>query len=128
MLSLQVYIPLLSVNQLRLTDGGYHGVAGSQESDAVSETTGDEKQPPAESRGAFEVRDDLLHSTHKFLQVINQTLQQLEGIIFSLSESEKCIVYIHIHINTTIKQLGVFFKYFKRSPLCSPRLHVLLNI
>uniref|UniRef100_A0A8C1QBG0 Dynein heavy chain 10, axonemal-like n=1 Tax=Cyprinus carpio TaxID=7962 RepID=A0A8C1QBG0_CYPCA len=74
-----VYIPLLSVNQLRLTDGGYHGVAGSQESDAVSETTGDEKQPPAESRGAFEVRDDLLHSTHKFLQVINQTLQQLEG-------------------------------------------------
>ncbi|XP_052412947.1 dynein axonemal heavy chain 10 [Carassius gibelio] len=74
-----VYIPLLSVYQLRLTDGGYHGVAGSQESDAVCETTGDEKQQPAESRGAFEVRDDLLHSTHKFLQVINQTLQQLEG-------------------------------------------------
>lgn len=61
------------MNQLRLTDGGYHGVAGSQDSQ--------EKQQPAESRGAFEVRDDLLHSTHKFLQVIDQTLQQLEGML-----------------------------------------------
>ncbi|XP_056113379.1 dynein axonemal heavy chain 10 [Rhinichthys klamathensis goyatoka] len=66
-----VYVPLLSVNQLRITDGGYNGVAGSQDSQ--------EKQQPAESRGAFEVRDDLLHSTHKFLQVIDQTLLQLEG-------------------------------------------------
>jgi len=68
-----VYVPLLSVNQLRVTDGGYYGVAGSQDSQ--------EKQQPAESRGAFEVRDDLLHSTHKFLQVIDQTLLQIEGML-----------------------------------------------
>ncbi len=110
MLSLQLYIPLLSVNQLRLTDGGYHGVAGSQERDTVCKTTGDEKQQPAESRGAFEVRDDLLHSAHKFLQVIDQTLQQLEGIIVSLSESEKCI---HTYtLNTTIKRFGGLFCVF----------------
>ncbi|XDV20914.1 hypothetical protein PO909_026119, partial [Leuciscus waleckii] len=48
-----------------------YGVAGSQDLH--------EKQQPAESHGAFEVRDDLLHSTHKFLQVIDQTLLQLEG-------------------------------------------------
>ncbi|XP_067295015.1 dynein axonemal heavy chain 10 isoform X2 [Pseudorasbora parva] len=65
-----VYIPLLSVNQLRLTDGGYNGVAGSQDSQESS---------PEKSHGAFEVRDDLLHSTHKFLLVIDQALQQLEG-------------------------------------------------
>ncbi len=72
-------------------DGGYHGVAGSQERDTVCKTTGDEKQQPAESRGAFEVRDDLLHSAHKFLQVIDQTLQQLEGIIVHFQSQKKCI-------------------------------------
>lgn len=94
MLSLQVYIPLLSVNQLRLSDGGYHGVAGSQDGDTVCKTTGEEKQQAPETRGAFEVRDDLLHSTHKFLQVIDQTLQQLEGIIVSLSESGICMLFV----------------------------------
>ncbi|XP_009299843.1 dynein axonemal heavy chain 10 [Danio rerio] len=73
-----VYIPRLSANQQRLTNGGYQGVAGSEDND-ISKTTEGEKQQPVESRGSFEVRDDLLHSTHKFLQVIDQTLRQLEG-------------------------------------------------
>lgn len=82
-LGLQVYIPRLSANQLKLTDGGYRGVAGSEDSD-INKTTGGEKQQPVESRGSFEVRDDLLHSTHKFLQVIDQTLRQLEGMLVSI--------------------------------------------
>ncbi|XP_051514176.1 dynein axonemal heavy chain 10 [Myxocyprinus asiaticus] len=76
-----VYIPLLSVNQLRLTDGGYHEVTGSQDRDEEHKTKGDEEQQPVESRRAFMVRDELLNSTHKFLGVIDKTLQQLEGEI-----------------------------------------------
>ncbi|TRY94050.1 hypothetical protein DNTS_011956 [Danionella cerebrum] len=74
-----VYLPLLSVNQLMVSDGGYHEATGSEDKEAGCKANFDETQQSVEPRGAFEVRDDLLHSTHKFLQVIDQTLQQLEG-------------------------------------------------
>ncbi|XP_017580699.2 dynein heavy chain 10, axonemal [Pygocentrus nattereri] len=77
-----VYIPMLSVNQLKLTDGGYqHETPGSEDQDAGGEPKHEGQQLPAESRGALMIRDELLNSTHKFLGHIDRTLQQLEGEI-----------------------------------------------
>ncbi|KAG5280454.1 hypothetical protein AALO_G00060150 [Alosa alosa] len=74
----QVYIPLLSWNQLKLTDGGYlHRM--SFDRDAVEERM--EENKPMETRGSLMIRDELLNSTHKFLGHIDRTLQQLEGEI-----------------------------------------------
>ncbi|KAI7812536.1 putative dynein heavy chain 10 [Triplophysa rosa] len=74
-----IYIPLLSAHQLSLTDGGYNGAAGIQDNDTVGKIKADEEQQLPESRGAFEVRDELLSGTYKFLGVLDKTLQQLEG-------------------------------------------------
>uniref|UniRef100_A0A4W5NCU9 Dynein axonemal heavy chain 10 n=1 Tax=Hucho hucho TaxID=62062 RepID=A0A4W5NCU9_9TELE len=77
-----VYIPMLSVNQLKLTDGGYQqGAAASQDKEATGDGKGDKDERPVESRGVLMIRDELLNSTHKFLGHIDRTLQQLEGEI-----------------------------------------------
>uniref|UniRef100_A0A8C8G323 AAA+ ATPase domain-containing protein n=1 Tax=Oncorhynchus tshawytscha TaxID=74940 RepID=A0A8C8G323_ONCTS len=77
-----VYIPMLSVNQLKLTDGGYQqGAAASQDKEATGDGKGDKDERPVESRGVLMIRDELLNSTHKFLGHIERTLQQLEGEI-----------------------------------------------
>ncbi|XP_067084612.1 dynein axonemal heavy chain 10 [Osmerus mordax] len=74
-----VYIPMLSVSQLKLTDGGYQqGAVATKDQDAGGDTEGDR---PVESRGMLMIRDELLNSAHKFLGHIDRTLQQLEGDI-----------------------------------------------
>ena len=77
-LNMQVYIPLLSCNQLKLTNGGYQHMM-SLDKDAVEEGMGD-IEPPKETHGASMIRDELLNSTFKFLGHIERTLQQLEGM------------------------------------------------
>ncbi|XP_066511362.1 dynein axonemal heavy chain 10-like isoform X1 [Hoplias malabaricus] len=77
-----VYIPLLSVNQLRLTDSSYQQEApGSENGEETPEMKGSGQQLPQGSRVLINIRDELLNSTHKFLSHIDQTLQQLEGEI-----------------------------------------------
>ncbi|KAL0979348.1 hypothetical protein UPYG_G00183960 [Umbra pygmaea] len=75
-----VYIPMLSVNQLKLTDGGYQQGAGDSKD---KEASGDEKRDerPVEPRAVQMIRDELLNSTHKFLGHIDATLHLLEGEI-----------------------------------------------
>ncbi|XP_056602848.1 dynein axonemal heavy chain 10 isoform X1 [Triplophysa dalaica] len=73
-----IYIPLLSVHQLSLTDG-YNGEAGIQDNDTMGKRKADEEHQLPESRGLGEVRDELLSGTYKFLGVLDKTLQQLEG-------------------------------------------------
>ncbi|XP_030648846.1 dynein heavy chain 10, axonemal [Chanos chanos] len=78
-----VYIPLLSVNQLKLTDGGYY--QGAQVPQDGDKDRGESKQqgegPLVESQGMFMIRDELLNSTHKFLGHIDRTMQQLSSEI-----------------------------------------------
>lgn len=76
---MQIYIPLLSVQQLSLNDG-YNGAAGIQDNDTMGKIKADEEQQLPESRGPGEVRDELLSGTYKFLGVLDKTLQQLEGM------------------------------------------------
>ncbi|KAL2092820.1 hypothetical protein ACEWY4_012618 [Coilia grayii] len=73
-----VYIPLLSWNQLKLSNGGYQQRM-SLDRDTLE--SGLEENKPAETRGSMMIRDELLNSTHKFLGHIDRTLQQLEGEI-----------------------------------------------
>lgn len=81
---------MLSVNQLKLTDGGYQqGAAASQDKEETGDGKGDKDERPVESRGVLMIRDELLNSTHKFLGHIDRTLQQLEGVCVS--------VYISYH-------------------------------
>lgn len=84
---MQIYIPRLSVNQLKLTNGGYNGSAGIQDNDTVGKIKEDEEQQLPESRGPFEVRDELLSGTYKFLGVLDKTLHQLEGIMTSVTNA-----------------------------------------
>ncbi|KAG9351776.1 hypothetical protein JZ751_023027 [Albula glossodonta] len=62
-----VYIPLLSVGQLKSSNGGYD----------VEEQQNQE----TESKGVLVIRDEMLNSTYKFLAHVDWTLQQLEGEI-----------------------------------------------
>lgn len=71
-LSCQVYIPLLSAHQMKMTSAGCQ----SREVSAQEETS--EKISPVKSKGQFTVRDELLNRTYKFLGVVNTTLQQLQ--------------------------------------------------
>ncbi|KAG9262045.1 dynein heavy chain 10, axonemal [Astyanax mexicanus] len=75
-----VYIPLLSANQLKLTEGGYQEAASSEDGGEADNGHKDESQQlPAKSSGMQNIRDELLNSMYKFLGHINQTIQQLEG-------------------------------------------------
>ncbi|XP_063051673.1 dynein axonemal heavy chain 10 [Engraulis encrasicolus] len=73
-----VYMPLLSFNQMKLSNGGYQQ-RKSLGKDALEQSM--EENQPAETRGSIMIRDELLNSTQKFLGHIDRTLQQLEGEI-----------------------------------------------
>ncbi|KAM6964967.1 dynein axonemal heavy chain 10 [Aplochiton taeniatus] len=77
-----VYIPMLSVNQLKITDGGYQQEAvDPQDKEAGGDVQEAVDKRPVESRGVLMIRDELLNGTHKYLGHIDRTLQQLEGEI-----------------------------------------------
>ncbi|XP_044053526.1 dynein axonemal heavy chain 10 isoform X1 [Siniperca chuatsi] len=70
----QVYIPLLTAHQMKITGAGYQsGRVSPQE-----ETREGEAESPVKSSGQFPIRDELLNRTHKFLGLINTTLQHLQ--------------------------------------------------
>nr|XP_015221526.1 PREDICTED: dynein heavy chain 10, axonemal [Lepisosteus oculatus] len=77
-----VFIPLLSVSQLKNNDSNYKQTEKSAEGeeDGVLEAH-KEQERPVEFRGTQLIRDELLNSAHKFLGHIDRTLQQLEGEI-----------------------------------------------
>ncbi|XP_076854099.1 dynein axonemal heavy chain 10 [Brachyhypopomus gauderio] len=77
-----VHTPLLSVNQLKLTHGGYQQVApGSEGGDVATELKDERQQVQVEAHGMLLIRDELLNSAHKFLSHTDRTQQQLEGEI-----------------------------------------------
>ncbi|XP_036382121.1 dynein heavy chain 10, axonemal [Megalops cyprinoides] len=77
-----VYIPMLSVNQLKTADGGSDQADQvAQEKEGGEELQANKEERPTESRGIRMIRDELLNTTHKFLGHIDWTLQQLEGEI-----------------------------------------------
>lgn len=73
--SCQIYIPALTACQMRITGGGYQSKAVSTQEETSEES---DKESPVKSSGQFTIRDELLNSTHKFLGLINRTLQQLQ--------------------------------------------------
>ncbi|XP_037633762.1 dynein heavy chain 10, axonemal [Sebastes umbrosus] len=70
-----VYIPLITAHQMKITGAGYEsGAASPQE-----ETSGEgEKESPAMSSGQLTIRDELLNRTYKYLGMVNTTLQHLK--------------------------------------------------
>ncbi|XP_062273833.1 dynein axonemal heavy chain 10 [Scomber scombrus] len=70
-----IYIPALTACQMRITGGGYQSKAVSTQEETSGES---DKESPVKSSGQFTIRDELLNSTHKFLGLINRTLQQLQ--------------------------------------------------
>lgn len=60
---------------MRITGAGYQSEAVSPQ----EETSGEgDKESQVKLSGQFTVRDELLNSTHKFLGLVNTTLQQLQ--------------------------------------------------
>ncbi|XP_058491324.1 dynein axonemal heavy chain 10 [Solea solea] len=69
-----VYIPLLTVHQMKITGAGYQSESvSSQES-----TGGHGDESSAKSSHGVPMRDELLNRTHKFLGLINTSLQHLQ--------------------------------------------------
>ncbi|KAK2902109.1 hypothetical protein Q8A73_011855 [Channa argus] len=78
-----VFIPLLTAQQMKETDGGYQSRTASP-----TKVTGEDQSLP-QLREQFAVRDELLHRTYKFLGVLNTTVQHLqfqEGIMLHIPE------------------------------------------
>ncbi|XP_042277329.1 dynein axonemal heavy chain 10 isoform X2 [Thunnus maccoyii] len=70
-----IYIPAITVHQMRRTGAGYQSEAASPQ----EETNGEgDKESPAKSSEQFTIRDELLNRTIKFLGLVNTTLQQLQ--------------------------------------------------
>ncbi|XP_066546047.1 dynein axonemal heavy chain 10 [Amia ocellicauda] len=77
-----VYLPLLSLNQLKSEEPEYLQAEKSPRSeDDTGTETEQELQRPVESRGTQLIRDELLNSAYKFLGHVDRTVQQLEGEI-----------------------------------------------
>uniref|UniRef100_A0A3Q1G9E8 Dynein axonemal heavy chain 10 n=1 Tax=Acanthochromis polyacanthus TaxID=80966 RepID=A0A3Q1G9E8_9TELE len=80
-----VCIPPLTAHQMTKAGGGYEKEEASPEKEASGE---DEEKTPVKPSGQFKIRDELLHRMHKFLGVINTTLQshQIEEISLHIPE------------------------------------------
>lgn len=79
--SCQVYIPLITAHQMKITGTGYESGAVSPQ----EETSGEgEEESPVKSSGQFTVRDELLNRMYKYLGMVNTTLQhlQIQGLIY----------------------------------------------
>lgn len=71
----QMYIPLLTTMQMSST-----GSDDLQKEDCSQKNISNdgEEEISVKSSGKFMLRDELLHRTHKFLGVVNTTLQRLQ--------------------------------------------------
>uniref|UniRef100_A0A3Q3B280 Dynein axonemal heavy chain 10 n=1 Tax=Kryptolebias marmoratus TaxID=37003 RepID=A0A3Q3B280_KRYMA len=70
-----IYIPLFTAQQVAATGaGGHHKEISAQKKISQNGKKGSTTKPC----GQFMVRDELLNRTHKFLAVVNSTLQQLQ--------------------------------------------------
>ncbi|XP_048858906.1 dynein axonemal heavy chain 10 [Brienomyrus brachyistius] len=79
-----VCIPQLTINQLKVSGGGYNQVeqlAKAKDLQHRSEAEEFTEPKPMESYSAHVIRDELLNSVHKFHSHIDRTLQQVEGEI-----------------------------------------------
>uniref|UniRef100_A0A3B4UD57 Dynein axonemal heavy chain 10 n=1 Tax=Seriola dumerili TaxID=41447 RepID=A0A3B4UD57_SERDU len=71
----QVYIPLLTVHQMKVTGAGYQSRAISSQ----KKTSGEGKEESsAKLSEQVMIRDELLNRTHKYLGVVNTTIQQFQ--------------------------------------------------
>ncbi|XP_077377243.1 dynein axonemal heavy chain 10-like [Festucalex cinctus] len=79
-----IYIPLMTAHQLKKTKAGCQTEAGSPR----EEFSGGQETPIKPSNLA-PIRNELLNSTHKFLALVNSTIQQLKAqddIVLSIPE------------------------------------------
>ncbi|XP_022608125.1 dynein heavy chain 10, axonemal [Seriola dumerili] len=71
----EVYIPLLTVHQMKVTGAGYQSRAISSQ----KKTSGEGKEESsAKLSEQVMIRDELLNRTHKYLGVVNTTIQQFQ--------------------------------------------------
>ncbi|XP_053336632.1 dynein axonemal heavy chain 10 [Clarias gariepinus] len=76
----QVYMPLLSVDQTKLTsEGQQQEVLSSDVSDARAEEETEVQAQPTEPTGTGPTRDELLSHSHKYLDLVDRTQQQLQN-------------------------------------------------
>lgn len=70
-----MYIPLLTAHQMKISGAGYQSRAVSPREESSVEG---EEETPVKSSGKFTIRDELLNRTHKYLGLVNTTLQHLQ--------------------------------------------------
>lgn len=75
----QVYLPMLMMHQMKVTGAGYQSQAASPQQNSVE---GADKSP-VKSTIRIPIRDELLNRTHKYLGLINTSLQhlQIQGLV-----------------------------------------------
>ncbi|XP_057687718.1 dynein axonemal heavy chain 10-like isoform X2 [Corythoichthys intestinalis] len=69
-----IYIPLMTTHQIKNPNVGHEAAAGS-----LSEEFSGGRETPTKPSDQASVRNDLLNSTHKFLALVNSTIQQLQA-------------------------------------------------
>ncbi|XP_024909460.1 dynein heavy chain 10, axonemal-like [Cynoglossus semilaevis] len=69
-----VYLPMLMMHQMKVTGAGYQSQAASPQQNSVE---GADKSP-VKSTIRIPIRDELLNRTHKYLGLINTSLQHLQ--------------------------------------------------
>lgn len=73
-------MPLLSVDQTKLTsEGQQQEVLSSDVSDARAEEETEVQAQPTEPTGTGPTRDELLSHSHKYLDLVDRTQQQLQS-------------------------------------------------
>ncbi|KAL6114194.1 dnah10 [Pungitius sinensis] len=78
-----VYIPLVTTHQMKITGAGYVSKADSPE----LETSGaGEKKSPEKSNGLLTCRDDLLNRMYKYLGMVKSTIQHQDGTTLLIPE------------------------------------------
>lgn len=70
-----MYIPLLTAHQMQKIGVGYQRRKVSPQEDTSGEG---EEETPVKSSGQVTIRDELLNRMHKFLGMLNTTIQQLQ--------------------------------------------------
>ncbi|XP_077600352.1 dynein axonemal heavy chain 10-like [Stigmatopora nigra] len=72
---IHIYIPLITKQQVKQTPV----VSQPEEAPPPPEETSGDKESPTKQNDQTPLRDELLNSTHKFLGVVNTTIQQLKA-------------------------------------------------
>lgn len=105
-------MPLLSVGQIKLSNGGYQQEALSSEvCGASAELKTKVKLAPAEPFSMGLIRDEFLNYSYKYMGLIDRTLQQLQSELKKTPISSVTALRALTHTNHGIMDMSIVVNY-----------------